>query len=171
MNNYALSRFKISQIMSELAKREPAPRIENIFRLAAKVIYKEFDELKSTEIIHESMGFFLRECKHPVNRAIFEAGVENLTSSSVIEFYINDSEFFSKKANALQSLIFIKEAMQHHAVFADICILDVLESHFRNVDVYVPAVMNDLFKILNIPHSTHTSLVLARSNTEFLFLK
>jgi hypothetical protein len=170
MNNYALSRLKISQIMSELAKHEPAPRVENIFRLAAKVIYKEFDELKSTEVIHESMGFFLRECKHPVNRTIFEARVENLTSSSVVDYYLNDSEFFSKKGNALQSLVFIKEAMQHHAVFADICILDVLESHLRNVDVYVPAVMNDVFKILNIPHSTHTSLVLARPNTEILFL-
>lgn len=171
MDNYALSRITINKIMRELAKHEPLPRLDNIFRLAAKAIYSEFDSMGTVAVLEDLMGFFLRECKHPVNRTIFEAGVENLTSASVIEYYINDSEFFSKKGNALQSLVFIKEAMQHHAVFADVFILDVLESHLRNVDVYVPAVMNDLFKILNIPHSEHTSLMLARSNTEILFLK
>jgi hypothetical protein len=171
MGNYALSRITISNIMRELAKHEPLPRLENIFRLAAKAIYSEFNALGSTEVLEDSMGFFLRECKHPVNRTIFEAGVENLTSASVIEYYINDSEFFSKKGNVLQSLIFIKEAMQHHAVFNDACILDVIEKHLRDVDCYVPAVMNDLFCILRIPFTEHESTETARQNTEILFLK
>lgn len=171
MENYSLSRITIGDVMRELAKHEPLPRLENIFRIAAKAIYSEFESLGTTATLEDSMGYFLRQCKHPVNRTIFDAGVENLTSSSVIEFYINDSEFFSKKGNALQSLIFIKEALKHHAVFHDICILDVLESHFRSIDVYVPVVMNDLFSILQIPFSEHTDITQARSNTEVLFLK
>lgn len=171
MDNYALSRITISNIMRELAKHEPLPRLENVYRLAAKAIYSEFDSLGTVAVLEDSMGFFLRECKHPVNRNIFEAGVENLSSASVVDYYLNDSEFFSKKGNALQSLIFIKEAMQHHSVFSDICILDVIEKHLRDIDCYVPAVMNDLFYILRIPFTKHESTETARPNTEILFLK
>lgn len=171
MNNCALSRITISNIMQELAKHEPVPRLENIFKVAAKAIYSEFEVLGTMAVLEDSMAFFLRQCKHPVNRTIFEAGVENLTSASVIQFYINDSEFFSKKGNALQSLIFIKEALQHHAVFADICILEQIEKYLRDIDCYVPAVMNDLFCILQIPFTKHESIETARPNTEILIQK
>jgi hypothetical protein len=171
MNKYALSRLRISKIMSELAKHEQVPRLENIFKLAAKAIYSEFDSSGTTAVLEESMGFFLRECRHPVNRTIFEVGVEKLTSSNVVNYYINDSEFFSMKGNALQSLIFIKEAMQHHVVFTDICILEQIEKYLRDIDCYVPAVMNDLFCILQIPFTKHESIETARPNTEILIQK
>ncbi len=171
MNDYALSRITISNIMQELDKKSQVPRLENIFKIAAKAIYSEFDALGTTAVVEDSMAFFLRQCKHPVNRTIFEAGVENLTSASVVNYYINDSEFFSKKGNALQSLIFIKEAMQHHAVFERGCILEEIEKYLRDIDCYVPAVMNDLFCILQIPFTKHESIETARPNTEILILK
>ena len=170
MKNYSLSRIAISDVMRELAKQADVPRLENVYRLAAKSIYSEFNSLGTTALLEDSMVFFLRECKHPVNRTIFEAGVENLTSASVVDYYLNDSEFFSKKGNALQSLCFAREALEHHAVFHDICILDELKNHFRSIDCYVPNVMNDLFTILNIPHTEHINITQARSNTEVLFV-
>jgi len=169
--NYSLSRLKISKVVNELEKYEEFPRLENVYRLAAKAIYSEFDSLGTTAALQDSMAFFLRECKNPMNRVIFDDGVDNLTSASVVNYYLNDSDFFSKKGNVLQSLCFAQEALQHHAVFNDVCILDVLEKHFRSIDCYVPAVMNDLFMILDIPFTKHESTNTARPNTEILYLK
>jgi len=171
MDNYSLSRITIGDVMRELAKYAQVPRIENAFNLAAKSLWAEYAELGTALVLEDSMNYFLRAFPHPVNKLIRAAGVENLTSSSVIEFYINDSEFFSKKGNALQGLVFIKENMQHHAVFADECIVEKIQYYLRAIDVYTPEIINDLFSMLQIPHSTHTSLNLARPNTEILFLK
>jgi hypothetical protein len=171
MNNYGLARLRISQVMHELAKREPLPRLENVYRLASKAIYSEFESLGTTEVIEDSMGFFLHECKHPANRAIFESGIENLTSANVVQHYINDLSFFSKKGNVLQSLCLIKEALIHENLFGEPCNTDRIENYFRDIDCYVPAVMNDLFRILQIPFTEHSDITTARSNTEVLFLK
>ncbi len=171
MNNYSLSRITIGNIMRELDKNESIPRLENAFNLAAQSLWTEYTELGTTLVLEDSMNYFLRTFPHSANKLIRETGVENLTSASVIQFYINDSEFFSKKGNALQSLIFIKEAIQHHAVFADTCIVEKIQDLLRAVDVYTPEIINDLFSMLQIPHSTHTSIVLARPNTEILILK
>ena len=171
MNNYGLARLRISQVMRELAKHERVPRLENAFTLAAKSIYSEFVSLGTTEVIEDSMGFFLHECKHPANRAIFESGIENLTSANAVQFYINDLEFFSKKGNVLQTLCFIKEALIHEDLFGEPCRIDRIERYLRDIDCYVPAVMNDLFCILQIPFTKHSDITTARSNTEVLFLK
>ena len=163
--------FKIGDVMRELAKHEKVPRLENAFRLVAKKIYSEFHTLGSTEILENAMGFFLHECKHPANRAIFESGIENLNSANVIQHYINDIEFFSKKGNVLQTLCFIKEALIHEDLFGEPCRMDNIERSLRDIDCHVPAVLNDLFCILQIPFTEHSDITTARSNTEVLFLK
>jgi hypothetical protein len=97
-----------------------------------------------------------------------ETGVQNLTSSNVVQFYSNDSEFFSKKGNALQNLCFIKEALIHEDLFGEPCSFDQIEQHLRDIDCYVPELMNDMFCILGIPFSVHTDKDSARQNTEVL---
>ena len=171
MDNHFLARVKISEVMNELAKQEPLPRLENIFRLAAKAIHIEFKELGTYDVIQDSMGFFLRQCKHPVNRTIFESGIENLTSANVVQFYINDSEFFSKKGNVLQTLCFIKEALIHEDLFDEPCSLDKTEQYLREIDCFIPAVMNDFFQMQGIQYTKHESLDTPRPNTEVLFSK
>ena len=171
MDNHFLARIKISEVMNELAKQEPLPRLENIFRLAAKAIHIEFRELGTTEVIHDSMGFFLHECKHPVNRSIFESGIENLTSDKVVQCYINDSEFFSKKGNVLQTLCFIKEALIHEDLFDEPCSIEKIEQYLRCIDCYVPAVINDFLQMQGIPYTKHQSPDTPRQNTEVLFTK
>jgi hypothetical protein len=171
MDNYGLARMKISHVMNQLAKQEPLPRLENIYRIAAKAIHIEFRELGTTKVIQDSMAFFLRECKHPVNHSIFESDIENLTSANVVQFYINDSEFFSKKANVLQTLCFMKEALINEDLFDEPFSLDKTELFLRDIDCHVPAVMNDFFQMQGIQYTKHESLDTPRPNTEVLFSK
>lgn len=161
--------FKIGDVMRGLAKQEQVPRLENSFRIAAKSLWAEYEKHGTTSLLEDSMEIFLWECKNPRNKLIRANGVDTLTSSQVLDVYMDDSEFLSNQANALQSLCFAKEAIKHHAVFGDVLsIHDELEKHLRVIDCYVPAVMNDMFCILGIPFTTHADKDKPRQNTEVL---
>lgn len=162
--------FKIGDVQRGLSKQEQLPRLENIYRLASKSLWDEFEIHGSTSVLEDSMGVFLWECKHPSNRCIREKGLECLTSSGVLDAYMSDSEFLSNQANALLNLCFAKEVIQHHSVFHDkLSIYDEIEKHLREIDCYVPAVMNDMFCILGLPFESHTDKAKPRKNTEVMF--
>ena len=127
--------------------------------------------MKTTKILEDAMSFFLHECKNPANRAMFENGIESLHSSGAVQNYINDSEFFSKKGNVLQTLCFIKEALIHEDLLDEPCSLDKTEIYLRDIDCHVPEVMNDFFQMQGIQYTKHESLDTPRPNTEVLFSK
>jgi hypothetical protein len=163
--------FRISDVIRGLSEKERVPRIENIFRLAAKEIWKAYEKNQSTELIDEAVWFFIRSHKHQGHQWLQHHDLKGVSSSDVGSWYVDDMAFFSQKGFVIQELLFIKEAMMHQSVFDDLNIEDYIEQRLRSIEVVTPDVVTDIFYGTYIPFTPHFSLNEPRPNTEVLSLK
>ena len=161
--------FRISDVMNALSDKEPVPRIENIYRLVAKEIWKNYQvKNQSTILIDEAVWFFVRSHKHQGHQWLQHHDLKGVSSADVGSWYFNDMAFFSQKGFVLQELLFIKEAMVHQSVFEDLNIHDYIEQRLRNIEVATPDVISDILYGTFIPFTPHLSVTEPRPNTEVL---
>lgn len=163
--------FKIGDVMRGLASHEKLPRLENIFRLAAKDIWKAYEESQSTKLIDEAIWFFVRNHKHSGHKWLLHHDLQGVSSADVGSWYFDDMEFFSLKGHVIQELLFIKESMVHQSIFGDLNIHDEIEQRLRNIEVAAPDVVSDILYGTYIPFTPHFLTTSVRPHTELLTLK
>ena len=156
--------------MRELAKHKQVPRIENIFRLAAKEILNRYQEKHTTELIDEAIWFFVRNHKHHGHHFLLHHDLQGISSADVGDWFADDMEFFSRKGFVIQELLMIKEIMVHKSIFLDFNFEDYIEQKLRNIEVVAPDVVSDILYGTYIKFTPHFSLTEPRPNTEVLVI-
>ena len=160
--------FKIGDVMQGLAKQEQVPRLENIYRLAAKEIWLQYQDKQSVKLIDEAIWFFIRSHKHQCHQWLQHHDLKGVSSADVGSWYTQDMAFFSQKGFVIQELLFIKEAMVHQSVFEDLNIHDYIEQRLRNIEVAAPDVVSDILYGTYIKFTPHFSVTEPRPHTEVL---
>ena len=163
--------FRISDVMNGLSDKERVPRIENIYRLAAKEIWKKHQDNHSVELIDEAVWFFVRSHKHQGHQWLQHHDLKDVSSADVGSWYTDDMAFFSHKGFVIQELLFIKEAMMLQSISENVNIDDYIEQRLRNIEVATPDVVSDILYGTFIPFTPHFSVTEARPHTEILYLK
>jgi hypothetical protein len=162
--------FRINDVMRSLSEKVPVPRIENIFRLAAKEIWKAYEKKQCTELIDEAVWFFIRSHKHQGHQWLQHHDLKGVSSADVGSWYADDMAFFSQKGFVIQELLFIKEAMILQSISGNDNIEDYIEQRLRTIEVATPDVVSDILYGTYIPFTPHFSITEPRPNTEILFL-